>query len=234
MTTRRGLALVATLMVLACAHPARAQENTRDEFWPELDAHVGLGQGARLFFLASVTRNNEDDVREGMVGAHVDFFFKPILRGYLRASPDAVKRRYLAFRAGYRYAWNLRDSGTYREHRGVFEVTIRSRPFGGFIFIDRNRLDLREVEGEGSWRYRNRSRIERDFALGKRAATPYAMAEFYYDSRYDSWTRQRYFAGVEWPIGRTPILDTYYARTNDSQSSVAHVNAFGLALNLFF
>ena len=46
--------------------------------------------------------------------------------------------------------------------------------------------------------------------------------------------RRRYFAGIEWPIGKTPILDTYYARTNDSRSSVAHVNAFGLAFNLFF
>jgi Protein of unknown function (DUF2490) len=231
----RGLALVATLMVLASAVPARARDDsTRDEFWPEVDAYVGLGEGSRLFFLASVTRNREDDVLEGMVGGHVDFVLKPILRASLHDSPDVFKRRYLAFRAGYRYAWDLQDNGSYREHRGVLEVTARTPSLRGFVFMNRNRLDLREVEGEGSWRYRNRTRVERDLALGARAATPYVMAEFFYDSRYHAWSRQRYFAGIEWPLGKMPILDTYYCRQNDSHSSVAHVNAFGLAINLFF
>ena len=60
------------------------------------------------------------------------------------------------------------------------------------------------------------------------------MAEFFYDSRYDAWNRQRYFVGIEWPLVRRSILDTYYCRQNDSRSSIAHVDAFGLALNLFF
>ena len=60
------------------------------------------------------------------------------------------------------------------------------------------------------------------------------MAEFFYDSRCDAWSRQRYSFGVEWPIGKTPILDTYYSRQNDSRSSIAHVNAVGVVLTLFF
>jgi hypothetical protein len=60
------------------------------------------------------------------------------------------------------------------------------------------------------------------------------MAELFYDSRYDEWNRKRYFVGIEWPIGRTSVLDSYYYRQDDSRSSIAHVNAVGLALNLYF
>ena len=233
----RPLILVAALALLAWAPPVRAQEETtRGEFWPEIDAWVGLGEGSRLYFLATVARNKDENLREGMVGAHVDFFLKPInpRRRARLDGPDLIKRRYLAFRAGYRYAWDVNDSAGYQEHRVLFEITGRTPATGGFVLINRNRLDLRDVNGERSWRYRNRTRLERDIALDSRAATPYAMIEFGYDSRYDVWNRQRYFAGIEWPIGKTPILDTYYCRQNDSRSSIAHVNAFGLALNLFF
>ena len=231
----KTLALAAVLVALASPPPARAQDDvTRGELWPEVDAFVGLGERSRLFFLATVSRNAEENLQEAMVGGHVDFFLKPRLRKTLARSPDAIKRHYLAFRAGYRYSWDMHDGTGFQEHRGIFEITGRAPLGGGFLLVNRNRLDLRDVNGEGSWRYRNRMRLERDIALGSRAATPYAMVEFGYDSRYDAWNRQRYFAGIEWPIGKTPVLDTYYCRQNDSRSSIAHVNAFGLAFNLFF
>ena len=47
-------------------------------------------------------------------------------------------------------------------------------------------------------------------------------------------TRQRYDFGIDWPVGKRPVLDTYYCRQNDSRSGVAHVDAVGLALQLFF
>jgi len=53
-------------------------------------------------------------------------------------------------------------------------------------------------------------------------------------SRQEDWSRKRYSAGVEWLVGHTAVLDTYYCRQDDSHSSPEHVNAFGLALNLFF
>jgi hypothetical protein len=119
-----------------------------------------------------------------------------------------VKRHYPTFRAGYRLAWDLSDSSQYQEHRGVLEATLRYLPVARLVLIDRNRLDLRDVNGERSWRYRNRSRLERDIPLGPRVATPYLMAEFFYDSRYDEWNRQRYFVGIEWPIGAMSVLDS--------------------------
>ena len=43
-----------------------------------------------------------------------------------------------------------------------------------------------------------------------------------------------YVVWIEWPIGAMPVLDSYYCRQNDSRSSIAQVNAVGLALNLYF
>ena len=219
---------------LLAATLSAQEDDTRWEWWPEVDAYVGLNERFRLYLLATVARNRAEDIREGMLGAHVDFFAKPLGRPWLLPTPDVVKRHYLTFRAGYRYGWDLNDRSGYREHRVLLEATVRSLPIARFVFINRNRLDLRDVNGERSWRYRNRSRLERDLPLGSHAATPYAMVEFFYDSRYDQWNRQRYFVGVEWPLGPTSILDSYYCRQNDSRSSVAHVNASGLALNLYF
>lgn len=224
------------LFVTACAGPARAQDDTRNEFWPEADVFVGLNDHSRLFFLATVTKAGEVDYREGMLGAHVDFFVKPIARPWLRETADIDKRRLLSFRLGYRYAQALgKDAGSYREHRLPLEATGRAYLPGRLVFLNRSRFDARWVDGEWSWRYRNRSRIEREFpAWAGGSLTPYAMAEFYYDSRFDAWNRQRYFAGVEWPLGKKTVLDTYYVRQNDSRSSPAHVNALGVALNLFY
>lgn len=155
------------------------------------------------------------------------------MRSWLQETPDAIKRRFFAFRLGYRYGWDLKGREEYEEHRILLENTARF-PLGRLVLVNRNRLDVRDLNGTWSWRYRNRTRLEGEIPLGSRAATPYVMAEFFYDSRYDEWNRQRYFAGIEWPMGGKSILDTYYSRQNDSRSSVAHVNAFGLALSLFF
>ncbi len=198
-----GLRALGVLALFLVAAPLSAQEDdTRREWWPEVDAYVGLNERSRLFFLATSSRNRGEDLREGMVGAHADLFLKPFGRPWLARSPDAVKRHYMVFRAGYRYFWDMTGSSGYWEHRMLLEGTARH--------------------------------LERDLGLGSRVATPYVMAEFYYDSRYDAWNRQRYLFGIEWPIGKRPVLDTCYWRQNDSRSSVAHVDAVGLALNLFF
>jgi hypothetical protein len=227
--------VVAAALAALGSTTTRADDDTRNEFWPELDAYVRLNDRTRLFFLASVSRAREADYTEGMVGGHVDLALKPLLRHPLRETPDVLKHRYLSFRAGYRYAWDL-DGGAdaYREHRGIFEATVRIPLPAHVTLLDRNRFDLRNVNGETSWRYRNRVRVERDWPAWSGVVTPYAMVDLFYDSRYDAWTRQRYVAGIEWPLAKSAILDTSYTRQDDARGSPAHVNAFGLALNLFF
>jgi hypothetical protein len=232
MKLRRLILFASAALALAASALA---DDTKPDAWPELDAFVGLSGKSRLFLSAALSRSRQESYVDITFGAHVDFFLKPISRAWLRHTPDIEKRRYLSFRIGYRYGQGLGDDAdSYREQRVVLEATARAYLPGRLVALNRNRFDLRDLQGEGSWRYRNRTRLEREFPAWSRSLTTYAMAEFFYDSRYDSWSRTRYYAGLEWPLGRTSVLDTYYCRQDDSQPSPAHVNALGLALNVYF
>ena len=59
-----------------------------------------------------------------------------------------------------------------------------------------DRVDLRFIDGEFSWRYRNRLSAEREFSIGRVRLNPYARFEVYYDSRYSKWSRTELQARV--------------------------------------
>ena len=85
---------------------------------------------------------------------------------------DESKNRLLLARIGYRYLPSY--TGGSAEQRGVLEGTARFPLiglFGDVLLSDRNRLDLRFIDGEFSWRYRNRLSAEREFSIGKIAST---------------------------------------------------------------
>lgn len=234
MPKRFVVAVLAALVVLSSAVTSRAQDETRDDFWPEVDAYKNLGDHARGMLMASSDRSKEGDLRQATVGAMVDYFAKPFARDWLHHRPDVEKKHYLMLRGGYRYTWDVENSPTtYQENRLLVEGTVRAS-HRRFFFLNRNRVEWRDINDEWSWRYRNRTRVEGDFSLRTRAATPYLMVEFFYDSRYDDWNRQLYYAGTDWPIFKKAILDVYYCRQNDSESSTAHVNAIGATLKLYF
>lgn len=200
-----------------------AQEDApRWETWPEVDVWVQLGPRWKLFFPVALSRGREVDYLEGLVGANVDYRFN----------------RHLSARIGYRYLWAISERDNpdqYQEHRPIAEVTVRAYPGLGITLLDRNRFDLRFINGETSWRYRNRLRAERPFPFATdRGLTPYAMLEAGYDSRYDEFNRLRLQAGAEYQLSRRVMLDGYYVRQWDERSSVPRLNAIGLALNLLF
>jgi hypothetical protein len=98
---------------------------------------------------------------------------------------------------------------------------------------DRNRADLRVIQGQFSWRYRNRITLEKSFKLHKYPITPYGQAEFYYNSQSDSWDKRIYRFGLNFPIHHGAELNPYYERQNNT-SKPNHVNAFGFTLSLYF
>ena len=88
--------------------------------------------------------------------------------------------------------------------------------------------------------------LERELHLFKgRTVTPYVSGEIFYDTRYDTWNRNRFAVGVQAALRAGPlrkmllpkrqvILDLYYARQNDSRSDIQHVNALGASLAFYF
>jgi Protein of unknown function (DUF2490) len=235
-TQKSPLVILALLLsLLICTHSAKAQ-TTNNEVWPEIDVYVNVKPKIRLYFMGTTSRAVEDGelfnskAFEAQIGAHVDY----------------IPNKHIVLRTGYRFGTSLGDaSSTYKENRLLTEQTLRKMLPGSLLLSDRNREDFRFIEGDFSFRYRNRVTIEREFLIRKRTITPYVAGEIYYDTRYSAWNRNRLTAGVQTSLRHGPvlkmllpkrqiILDLYYTRQNDSRSETQHVNALGAALSFYF
>jgi hypothetical protein len=219
---------LALALVAGASTPGRAQESS-SQFWPRLNVWVKpKGVPALSFlFVFAVRRDLNTEYTEGHTGPHANYKFN----------------QHVSARVGYRYIWSISyaDPPT-REHRAITELTLRASPGAGISLVDRNRVDLRFIEGatswDTSWRYRNRLRVERTFATSRdapsRTLTPYAMEELGYDSRYDTFNRSRFTAGVEAQLTPVVMVDLNFVRQDDTRSSTRHLNALGLNLNLTY
>jgi len=226
------------LLVVIGAQGVRAQESsTRNEFWPEIDVYINVKPKVRLYLLGTISKSVEDgEIRnaqgfEAQIGAHVDY----------------IPNDHIILRAGYRFGTSLgKTDDPFKEHRLLTEQTLRKLIPGELLLSDRNREDFRFVDGDFSFRYRNRVTIEREVHLFRgRTITPYASAEFFYDTRSSAWNRNGFAVGFQQSLRRGPlrkmllparqvILDLYYIRQNDSRSEIQHVNAIGAALVFYF
>ncbi len=229
--TLRRLALAA-LLVLASGVPTHAQSR---QTWPELSTFVKMNDRMRFYFLATTTKEERKST-EGEFGPNFDFYLKP-LRDRSRWSLlplDESKNRLLMVRVGYRYLPSYTGDNP-AEHRGILEATPRYPLVGGVLVSNRNRLDIRCIGGEYSWRYRNRLTVEKEFAVRRFRFGPYARAEIFYDSRYDKWSRTELTAGSVFPLTKHFELEGYYAHQRDTAKSPNRtVNALGTVVNLYF
>ena len=221
-------------IIIAMSACVRAQQPTSDtptQLRPEVDVYVPLDEKFRLFFLFSVTKAEETrDNTEAQFGAHLDY---------------TVNKR-LVLRAGYRYVFSLAETDPFKEHRPIAEQTFRQQLPLNILLSDRNREDFRFVNGDFSFRYRNRLTLEREFLLPGRSITPYGSIEVYHDSRFKVWDRNRLTVGVQVQLKKalpllsriTPrkqfLLNVYYAKQNDSRSEPHHLHTIGTALALHF
>jgi hypothetical protein len=231
-TCTRALTLAA-LLLLAGVTSALAGD-TQAEFVPELDAYWKLSDRTRLFLLGSLTQGLSESATEGEMGVHLDITFAPILRPRLRHA-DWERDRYLFVRIGYRLLGNLDDwEGGVTEHRGVVQVTARAPLPWEVWLVARGGVDLRDLNGEFSTRFRYQLGVEREVTVGGVTLVPYAQAEVLYDSRFGAWNRQIYQAGVEIELTSHWRIEPYYARQEDQRSSTAHLNRAGLVFKLYW
>jgi len=229
-----GIALAGLVLASTCAGAAENQ------FWPEVQGYFPMDARTRVYLMGSATRAEDADNRDGTprfedgtLGVHLDVALEPLLRPGLGAA-DWEKNRYLWMRIGYNYVGNYRADGDhYHEDRGVLELSAREPAAGGFILTGRLRWDMRDIDGSHSSRYRVRAGFERPLVLQGRDVRPYAHVEVGYDTRFESWNRQRYQAGVEIPLGSRWRIEPYLASQHDSVSSPAHVNALGLIVKYY-
>ena len=147
---------------------------------------------------------------------------------------DSDKESRLVLNAGYEYLWTgQQGAATTAENRVLIVATPRYRPHGRWLLEDRNRLELRWVDGAYSTRYRNRLTVERDIRVHDFRFSPYVSAEVFYDFARDSWDEQQYAVGVAWPYRRIFMVRTYYLFQH-CNCAPDNVNVLGLALNVYF
>jgi hypothetical protein len=212
--TRVAHVLIAVIALSSIGNAAAAQSVTTFQTWPEIDLKWKIRDWTLIIPL-SASGKRETDAREAHVGMSFDY----------------SANKFYSYRAGYRYIWSLHD-GSHSENRALAEVTTRSYPGGDVALVDRNRVDFRFVNGDYSWRYRNRLRVEKPIKRSGGpvpSVTPYIMEELYYDSRVNYIDRLRINLGAETALGTRNTLDAYVALQNDWKSEpLQRIIAIGL------
>jgi|SRR5262245_50257337 len=232
MTRRVIVRFVGTaFLVLFFALPANAQ--SEQQFWPEIATYVKINQEMRLYFQAVGTRENQQSIGLNL-GASIDYYLKPFFKPkrFIFFPLDESRSRPLLLRAGYHY---LPSPDNPTEQRIVLEATPRFPLKSGVVVSNRNRADLRFIDKEFSWRYRNRLTIEREFAIKSYYFLPYLRIEGFYDSNYEKWSTTATSAGFVVPLEKHSELEMFYEhRNNTGTSPNQQVNGIGLTLNLYF
>ena len=234
---------------IALAPPAgAAAEQAVNEFWPEVDVFVRLTEHSRLFFSGSVNRAQDFTGRtEGSFGAAFDLFAAQLPEAWRRTLPAMEQYWGLWFRVGYNHLVSLGERGP-DEHRLLADATLRSQPlWAGLQLANRSRVEYRNIGGDVSWRYRNRSRIERPFAPGEllgeplsavygafgiTGITPYAMLEFFYDSRVSDWNRRYEQYGVSFDLRDGKAFEVYLALQDTRRAASSSVTALGVVFTI--
>jgi hypothetical protein len=225
--------LFSLIFIAALLQPARAEDH-HSELVPELNVFIKLNKQVRLYLLGDITQGLSPSFTDGEFGAHLDFTLKPILRRTLR-SGNWERERYLWVRAGYVGSTDVddRDDGS-TTHMMLLEMTGRFELPWEVWLVNRARVDFRDIDGERSQRYRLRVGIEREFTVCRVVMVPYVQAETFYDSRFDTFNRQLYQAGVEIELNKHWRIEPYVARQNDSRSPSGNLNRIGLVLKSYF
>jgi len=210
------------------------QLSERSEFWPELDTYVRINQNSRLFFLYSSTRKDDLEIRATWTaGGFLDFYFRPLIVHSDRQHPDAARKRMLMVRAGYLYSPTPAGAAKPSiQHIPTLLADTRFSLPWRLVLAERNRFDLRVINGDFTPRYRNRLTIERPVRIGSFELAPYLQSELTYDWKYDAFSRIRYTAGIDWTATKFLVLESYYTRQHDTKSAPEYINALGMTLQL--
>ena len=214
--------LLIALISLISLPQLTAADLEADAF-PEFDIWIKLDEAGknRLYILAAFAEEPSFEYNESAFGLSWDQRINPCW----------------SWRAGARYITKQVDPPDKGETRGVFDLKW-FRPLGeDWMFTNRNRIDLRKFDGENtlSWRYRNRSQIEKPFTVFDHTITGFASYEIYYDSRYNQFgQRNRFIAGVSVPIKEWLSVDVFYGYHIETKPKHETGGAIGIAIGLYF
>jgi len=230
----RGMRSYCFLMALALGFSSVPASGQTDQFLPEVDVYYKLNSDVRISMQVKQTREGGDP-NQAEIGPSLDFYLKPLIRltETTEFDLDDAKSRPLVLSVGYRYL--PQANGGPATNRMEPVATVHFPLKGRFLLTDRNRADLDWKSGSFTWRYRNRPQMEKVIAIRSYHLTPYASAEFFYESEYRKWSDTAIYVGCLFPIGKHVQIDSYYEHQNNTgKSPNQQLNQLGLVLNLYF
>jgi hypothetical protein len=225
---------VAACLLAASASGGAALADDSWESWPELSAFVRLNPQTRLYFDAAYAKGKESPSRVVDLAAYVDISVVPILRPVLRQE-DWARNRYLWARIGYDHVFEAEGGiRTPSEDRGILSIYAKAALPGEVWLEGRGRADLRWIGDDYSTRYRLRAEATREFILLAHPITPYFNVEWFYDTRYQGWSRILYQAGPEVSVNRRFRFEVYLARQENELPVESALNALGAVAKWYF
>ena len=205
----------AAAALIAVAGSAGAQTS---ELWPELDVYWQPAEHQRTFLELSASAEQEGSKRQDTAGLYQDYLFLP--NGYVRG--------------GYRFTFSTHDA-SYRESRLVGEWVERVFSRGMARLVNRARFEMRWVNGDPSYRVRERLHLQRVPPNPRwPALAPYGTFEVYYDSRFGAVSRLAGRVGTEARLVGPASVDVYVARQDNLRDSPSYVNALGVTVKLVY
>ena len=231
--------ILALVVWLGGASIVFSQESAK-EFWPEVDIWLRLTPAWRLSMFVPISKNIETHYREGNLILQGDYAFGKMNRRHnsrlLDENRSQQMKRFLV-RSGYLGGKSLGDNGAaYSEHTLLTELHVRTPIKGGILISHRLRTDLRWLgnDHEFSSRLRYRLMVEKEYTAGRWSFVPYANAEPYYDSRYNTVNRTRWIGGASVAWSPRFAVETNWTYQHDTRSSVTNLNALNVILHVFF
>jgi hypothetical protein len=214
---RRVAPCLLGLLLVACVAGEADAQSVTNELWPELDVFWTPAKHQRTMLELSGTNEQESAKKQATIGVYQDYLQLP--RGYIRA--------------GLRFTRSTNDA-SYQEARIVTELTRRVAGDSTWRLVQRSRVELRWVNSDYNWRFRERLHLQRFFAHPWRYdPRPYGTFEAYYYSQYNTIARLAGRVGVECRVWKESDIDVYLARQENSRGEPVRVNALGVTVKLY-
>jgi hypothetical protein len=233
----RKLVPLCALVCVSLTFADSAHAGDTSEFWPEISGFWQLNDWTRAYFDAAYALGKESDVQSADIAAFLDVSLKPIARMRTgRLTDDWQRNRYLWARIGYDRVFEATDTAGTEvvENRGVVALYGRVPLPAAFWLESRARADFRWIGDDYSNRYRFRLDLSREFAILDHAVVPYFNYEWFYDTRYDEWSRTLATLGAEITATDHFRYEVYLARQADRFPEEKDLNALGVVLKWYY
>jgi hypothetical protein len=230
-TSGRTVAVVLAIVAFFVG-PSSAPAQTTTEFWPSVHAHIDVRPRIGLEIYGERQNGEELPSPDLKAGFKASFRVKPLFKPL--AGDLNRENQYLVTTAvGYEHIRKSKNGQPAIENRLIIESTPRYAPGAGFLFLNRNRMEFRWNNGTYDFRYRFKITGQRAFKVDRLHFTPYGSGELFWDRNQHSWNENQYAFGVQLPIKKRFMIDTYVLHQNCTTCGQRSLNAFGIAANFY-